>query len=557
MADEATLAALLKEGQGGIGSDARMPVATVPFDRHMEQQIQARAMAGLDPTPEQAAYLKAIMPQKEALGDKWARAGQELSGIPQVMRAGTAIGKAVDEPSIPTATNAAVQTGFAAFRPGLALKALGSGYLAALLKEAGAFDGPSSAEAQVAKKGAAPKVVMPGLTPEQQSFYDAADKRLRDDDFGSPADKRQVMQQMQELRALSNKFVTDNADSERRLREKAKGDAQEEYNRQVAGAEAARDKELGRDRRFADTVPGKVWSETGGLAPMAFGFAPGVINRAAYGSGKLLPAMGEGAAAGAAAYQIPLAYDAFGTPVENPQKRAYEAYARELPPDHPRRQEWMDYAAKLPTANPLREAASSELYDPVKAVERSVAGGIEGGLGAALGYGGTHAVARPFSSMAAFLKSLAGRGDLPAVGATSVLPGAGTLAEARSLSARPTSVVMSSDPIPPATEGGRSEMARMLRESPAPQRQLPAPGGSSNRPTWASDPPEGVKLDRGYYWDASVGQQRHEKGGFGPVAKYSAPRTKKEGGKPSKAVDDAPEKSSVQIDDTKPLRYED
>jgi hypothetical protein len=166
MADEATLAALLKEGQGGIGSDARMPVATVPFDRHMEQQIQARAMAGLDPTPEQAAYLKAIMPQKEALGDKWARAGQELSGIPQVMRAGTAIGKAVDEPSIPTATNAAVQTGFAAFRPGLALKALGSGYLAALLKEAGAFDGPSSAEAQVAKKGAAPKVVMPGLTPE-------------------------------------------------------------------------------------------------------------------------------------------------------------------------------------------------------------------------------------------------------------------------------------------------------------------------------------------------------------------------------------------------------
>jgi hypothetical protein len=553
MADDATLAAILRQ-PGGIGSDARMPVAEVPFDRHMEQQIQARAMAGLDPTPEQAAYLKAIMPQKEALGDKWAKAGQELSGIPQVMRAGTAIGKAVDEPSIPTATNAAVQTGFAAFRPGLALKALGSGYLAALLKEAGAFDGPSSAEAQAAKKGTAPKVVMPGLTPEQQSFYDAADKRLRDDDFGSPADKRQVMQQMQELRALSNKFVTDNADSDRRLREKAKGDAQEEYNRQVAGAEAARDKELGRDRRFADTVPGKVWSETGGL---------GVINRAAYGSGKLLPAMGEGAAAGAAAYQIPLAYDAFGTPVENPQKRAYEAYARELPPDHPRRQEWMDYAAKLPTANPLREAASSELYDPVKAVERSVAGGIEGGLGAALGYGGTHAVARPINAVSSVAssayegaKSLLGRflqGRDPVTTPTKASTGAGILPEAAtSLPASTSDATSSASTLLPAATG-RSEMARMLRNSPAPQRQLPAPGETSNRPAWASDPPEGVKLDKGYYWDSSVNQQRHPSGGFGPAAKYSAQRVKREGG--GSKTQEA-EKSSVQIDDTKPLRYE-
>jgi hypothetical protein len=119
-------------GQGGIGSDARMPVAPVVRDPRTERLIQLRAMRGLDPTPEQDAYLRAIRPEKEARGDRLAAAGAELSGIPQIGRAGTAIGKAIEEPSIPTVTNAAVQTSLAALRPAVALKSLGLGYGAAI-----------------------------------------------------------------------------------------------------------------------------------------------------------------------------------------------------------------------------------------------------------------------------------------------------------------------------------------------------------------------------------------------------------------------------------------
>ena len=39
---------------GGIGSDARMPVAPVMRDPVMERQIQVRTMSGREPTPSSA-----------------------------------------------------------------------------------------------------------------------------------------------------------------------------------------------------------------------------------------------------------------------------------------------------------------------------------------------------------------------------------------------------------------------------------------------------------------------------------------------------------------------
>ena len=53
---------------GGIGSDAGMPGAQVQRDPAMEKKIQQRAMAGLPPTPEMDAYLRAIASEKEARG---------------------------------------------------------------------------------------------------------------------------------------------------------------------------------------------------------------------------------------------------------------------------------------------------------------------------------------------------------------------------------------------------------------------------------------------------------------------------------------------------------
>ena len=79
-----------------------------------------------------------------------------------------------------------------------------------------------------------------------------------DDDFGSPADRRQVQQQMQELRTLSNDFVRDNAASERRLREQSQGKRQEEYDRAVAESEAVFKDEMARNKRFDKTPVGEM-----------------------------------------------------------------------------------------------------------------------------------------------------------------------------------------------------------------------------------------------------------------------------------------------------------
>ena len=245
----------------------------------------------------------------------------------------------------------------------------------------------TSAEAQT-KKGGAPKVVLPGLTQEQQSFYDAAEKRLREDDFGSSSDRRQVQQQLQELRTLSNDFVRENAASERRLQEKTKGDAQAEYTRQVADSEAAFKDEMSRNKRFDRTPIGEMYEKTGGYAPFVAGTAAGALFRAGAGPNSLMTKYvvptAAGAVAGAFAPNAPSYYNSTHTPPDNPKKRAYEARAEALPPEHPRRQEFFDYAKSLPEENPVREAALKDMT-LVNILARSGMGAAEGAIG---GFGG-------------------------------------------------------------------------------------------------------------------------------------------------------------------------
>lgn len=66
------------------------------------------------------------------------------------------------------------------------------------------------------------------------------------------------------------------------------------------------------------------------------------------------------------------------------------------------------------------------------------------------------------------------------------------------------------------------------RQLPAPEA-LPSPAASAApvRPAWASDPPPGVKLKKGYHWDGTQNQPRHETGTYGEMPKYSAPKVTK------------------------------
>ena len=169
-----------------------------------------------------------------------------------------------------------------------------------------------------------------------------------------------------------------------------------------------------------------------------------------------LPA-GVGALEGAAAANLPLASDAYlVSPALNPEREAYRAYARELPPDHPRRQEWMDYAERLPAENPVRAAAAKELYDPQKLAERSGIGLVEGAIG---GYMGAK-VPQLFGRMYEGAKSVAGRflRD-PANSPTTVATDAGTLPAANRLSQPSTSGAMSNEPMPPGSAIERNALA--------------------------------------------------------------------------------------------------
>jgi len=218
--------------------------------------------------------------------------------------------------------------------------------------------------------------------------------------------------------------------AERRQREQQ----QAEYEAQVGRATAARDFELSRDRRFSDTTVGRALDSLGGADALAAGAASGFVGRAVAGPARgvvgdvvknyMLPAV-EGAIGGFTAANLPLWYDANKTEVENPEKRAARAYARELPPGHPRKQEFMDYADSLPDQNPVREHAGREFREGL--ADRAISGGLEGagagvfGGNVARGIGqaaqGTYNAARNF---------MAPRGPAPPPPANAMhTPGAG------------------------------------------------------------------------------------------------------------------------------------
>ena len=158
--------------------------------------------------------------------------------------------------------------------------------------------------------------------------------------------------------------------------------AQRDRSAAVARAEAARDRELARDRRFADTHTGRIFDLAGGFAPGMVGGATGMLTRSARG------AMGWGGAAGLFSAQVPLGYEALFAPVDNPRRRALEEYAAALPEGMPERERAirdLQDINRYPRENPVRREAMEQAFDTGNLLKRSAFGLGEGMLGGHLG----------------------------------------------------------------------------------------------------------------------------------------------------------------------------
>lgn len=82
---------------------------------------------------------------------------------------------------------------------------------------------------------------------------------------------------------------------------------------------------------------------------------------------------------------MPLGYDMSYAPVENPEKKAMEAYAFNLPDGHPDKAKAQAAAATMPDINPVHKAALDEFSDPSALAKRAGWGAVEGATGAEVG----------------------------------------------------------------------------------------------------------------------------------------------------------------------------
>ncbi len=467
--------------------------------RELRRGMQNRTLAGLDPTDEQQASYDQGAAERDAAGNNLSMIAAELSGVPQAMRAGRGIAEAAIDPSLANMTNAGVQSALAAFRPLAAAKIMAGGLGAAGVKQSGAL---SIGTANAAEP----------LTSEQRGKLKGLDAKIAANQWKNGAERRAVEADRASLKEIereglktanASKAKTEEAAGLAEIERKATDDRNRQEaerraketkdtddRRAVIRAEGSREKELARDRRFSDTDVGKVWEKTGGLAPFLAGVGGGAITRAAAGQGTTaaakygLPAL-MGAGAGVTAVNVPLYYDAFLTETDNPQKRAYEAYARDLPADHPDRPTAMDMARALKAENPVRETAQKEFRDGF--VTRNAAGALEGGLSGVLGAEMVQALRR----MVPGAKTIAGEvaeipGEVLAGYRRGMQPQAGAALsnEERKLMAD----ALRKEQVPPVTGGGQTQ---------------------PSKPPTADVLPDGIKSNRTYGQNYSEGLQTY------------------------------------------------
>ena len=290
----------------------------------------------------------------------------------QPWRAGTAVSDAITDPTLANITDAGIQTGMAIPTPagiGLSLASALGGFGIAAARDIGLTDFVTKAQAAGKSKGGAPAAKaavaedeIPGLNGataeenQQYKYFMRLANQPKNPDIS--ADTRRGW--IESAKAIQAAVLARGGD-------RSKSD-QAEYDRAVKNAEAARDKELSRVRRFEDSEIGKLASKSGAITPLAMGAGFGAIQRLAAGPastfmGKYVAPGLEGWAGAFAGNNLKVASDAFFTDADNPEKAAYQAYARELPPTHPRKREFTDYAGKLQRKNPVREQAGKEFFD--------------------------------------------------------------------------------------------------------------------------------------------------------------------------------------------------
>jgi hypothetical protein len=342
------------------------------------QAIARRAMAGREPTltPQErdaVARRSAISAQNDQAVEQGI--GDLVLGQP--IRAAGAIGEAFQNASLANVTNAGVQSALSVptMRGLGAAVGIGSAGLGlAGASDMGLFDGGANAQSVKQDKAAAERAKAEAAKARAETEGKAAILRA-EADAAKRAAETEAKRKADELAA-----------------QKASADFAE-YNAAVSRADLAKNEILAdRPKKFKDTAVGELFDKLGVVAPGVVGAGTGAATRGglrAAGVGNKLGLMAgpiaTGILSGAAAANWPLGHELLVQPPENPEKKAYEAYARELPPTHPRKQEWTNYAERLPEANPARKVASEEFYDPVKLAERSAIGAVEGGLGGLMG----------------------------------------------------------------------------------------------------------------------------------------------------------------------------
>jgi len=397
--------------------------------------IQKRAMRGLDPTPQQQAWLEEQRPRLEANS---MRVADVLTPFPAML-------EAYRDPSIANLTNAGVRTaGAIGSIPGM-VASLGAGYGAAAAKDIGLLD--MSANAQTAAQSRARAAEAKAKAQAERDMLEA-----------------QTRSKAQEA-DIEAKRRADELAAERARSDKA------EYDRAVSKAEANLTDPQYKSRAFGETEIGKVYDKTGIVTPFLAALGLGGLSRAATGGGSAvknyaLP-VGAGAATGVAAVNWPLGHEILFQPPYNPEKAKYEAYSRDLPPTHPRKEEWTNYAGKLPAENPARAVAVKEFYDPWKFAERSALGLIEGVAG---GLAGSDAV-----RTASRLTGKAGRGVGNVVEGAATLPGRASQGYARGM-----------------TEAADAEAAMINARNRIPAMEPPAPVARPAPPMPIAEPPPSI-----------------------------------------------------------------
>lgn len=351
-----------------------VPDAVVPITNQARRGVQRRAMSGLEPTPQQAAGIAADQTRLQANSAALGNVGMELTGLPQVLRAGSAAGEAYQDPTIANVTNAGVQGALAAFRPMAAAKLGLAGLGAAAATDSGLTDAL--------------------ISPASAGRDDRDKARLAREQAN--AAKETAKAEVERLRAS---VEADRARS-----------SQREYDSAIDRAEMAKNAILAdRPKRFRETNVGQLYEKLGVIAPGVIAAGMGGLTRAATGGGSVfknyVAPVAVGGLTGGVAANYPLGHELMFAPAANPERQAYETYGRELPVGHPLKEEMQNYARGLPGLNRSRQAAAAEFYDPTKMMERTGFGVVEGLLG---GLAGADAVKLAGNASGSFRNALFG-----------------------------------------------------------------------------------------------------------------------------------------------------